>query len=132
MKYLLDTHTMVWAVAETAKLSPRVREILEDPHHQILVSPISFWEISLKHALGKVELNGLVPEDFSAACDAMDFDTLPLSPNVASTLRHLAAPHHKDPFDRMLIWQAICLKIPLLSKDQTVALYATEGLAVVW
>jgi PIN domain nuclease of toxin-antitoxin system len=132
MKYLLDTHTMVWAVTETAKLSPRVRDVLENPSHQILVSPISFWEISLKYALGKVELNGLSPEDFSAACVAMDFDTLPLSPDVASTLHQLAAQHHKDPFDRLLIWQAICLKIPLLSKDSTVARYATEGLKVVW
>ncbi|MDO8366840.1 MAG: type II toxin-antitoxin system VapC family toxin [Saprospiraceae bacterium] len=132
MKYLLDTHAMVWAITETSKLSPSVREILEDPNHQILVSPVSFWEISLKYSLGKLELVGVLPEDLPSACSAMDFDIQPLEPNVASTLHYLKGAYHKDPFDRMLIWHAIYLKIPLISKDPVVAMYSSEGLAVVW
>jgi len=132
MKYLLDTHTMIWAATETSKLSQIVRKILEDPKNQILTSPVSFWEISLKYALGKLELNGILPDDLPAACSDMDFDLLPLSANIASTLHHLKAIYHKDPFDRMLIWQAMCSKTTLISKDSKITLYSTEGLKVIW
>jgi PIN domain nuclease of toxin-antitoxin system len=132
MKYLLDTHTMIWAVADTAKLSLVVREILENPDHEILVSPVSFWEISLKCALGKLELNRVSPEDFPAACSAMEFDFFPLEAEVASTLHCLKALYHKDPFDRMLIWQALCAKVPILSKDTEITLYQSEGLKIIW
>lgn len=132
MIYLLDTHVMVWAVTDTSKLSPSVRGILENPNHQILISPISFWEISLKFALGKLELSGISPNDLPNACLSMDFDILPLEPIVASTIHQLKGAYHKDPFDRMLIWQAIYLKLPLVSKDPVVAVYSSEGLAVVW
>ena len=132
MRYLLDTHAMVWAITETSKLSPQVREILEDPNHQILVSPVSFWEISLKFALGKLELNHVLPEDLPNACVEMDFDIQPLEPEAASTLHHMKGTYHKDPFDRMLIWQAIYYKIPLISKDQIIAQYSSEGLTLVW
>ncbi len=132
MKYLLDTHVMVWATTNTSKLSPLVRTILEDPDHQILVSPISFWEISLKYKLGKLDLVGVAPEDLPSACSAMDFDIQSFEPSVASTLHHLKGNYHKDPFDRMLIWQAIYLKIPLISKDPVIEMYGSEGLVVVW
>jgi len=132
MRYILDTHAMVWAITDTSRLSPRVLEILQDPNHQILVSPISYWEISLKYALGKLELNNIQPEDLPKACLEMGFDIQPLEADVASTLHHLQGAHHKDPFDRMLIWQSIRLRIPLISKDPLIALYATEGLSIIW
>jgi len=132
MKYLLDTHAMVWAITKTSKLSPSVRVILEDPNHQILVSPISFWEISLKYSLGKLELEGVLPEDLPGACAAMDFDFQPFDANVAGTFHYLKGNYHKDPFDRMLIWQAIYLKMPLISKDPVIGMYGSEGLVVVW
>lgn len=132
MRYLIDTHVMVWAITDTSKLSPSVRGILENPNHQILVSPICFWEISLKFMLGKLELRGVSPDDLPQACSSMDFDILPLEPMVASTLHQLKGDYHKDPFDRMLIWQAIYLKLPLISKDPVVAMYGSEGLSVVW
>jgi len=132
MKYLLDTHAMIWAVTDTSKLSPAARKILENPDHEILVSPISFWEISLKYSLGKLDLRNVCPEDFPSSCIAMDFDILPLDPNIASTLHQLNATYHKYPFDRMLIWQALCLRLPLISKDSQIELYQSEGLKVVW
>jgi len=98
MKYLLDTHTMIWAVTDTAKLSLNARQILANPNHQILVSAVSFWEISLKYSLGKLELNNIAPEDFPTACTAMDFDILPLDAQAASTFHFLKATWHKDPF----------------------------------
>lgn len=60
----------------------------------------------------------------------MDFDILPLDAQAASTFHFLKATYHKDPFDRMLIWQALCLDVP--SKDAEIALYKSEGLKVVW
>ena len=132
MRYLLDTHTLIWAITDLPKLSITARSILENPDHQILVSPISFWEISLKYALGKLELRNITPEDFPAACLEMDFDVLPLEPKITSTLHHLQASYHKDPFDRMIIWQAMCLGIPWLSKDSQIELYQSEGLKVIW
>ncbi|MEO6758276.1 MAG: type II toxin-antitoxin system VapC family toxin [Saprospiraceae bacterium] len=132
MKYLLDTHAIIWAVTDPSRLSTAALLVLENPDHQILVSPISFWEISLKYALGKLSLHNVTPEDFPAACAAMDFDILPLEPKITSTLHNLRATYHKDPFDRMLIWQALCLDIPLVSKDLEIALYRSEGLKVVW
>jgi len=132
MTYLLDTHTMIWVITETSKLSPVARTIIENPDHQILVSPISFWEISLKFALGKLELHKVAPEDFPTACTAMDFDVLPLESKITSTLYRMQGTYHKDPFDRMLIWQALCLGLPLISKDVSIALYQSEGLQVIW
>lgn len=132
MRYLLDTHTLIWAIIDTPKLSLTARSILENTDHQILVSPISFWEISLKYALGKLELHNITPEDFPAACLDIGFDILPLEPKITSTLHHLQASYHKDPFDRVLIWQAMCLGIPLLSKDFEIELYRSEGLKVTW
>lgn len=132
MRYLLDTHAMVWALSDTSKLSDNVRQILEDPSNQILVSPISFWEISLKYSLGKLILSGITSDVFPGACLASDFDILPLDPKTAATLYLLKSTYHKDPFDRLLIWQSISLKIPLISKDATVTQYASEGLMGVW
>lgn len=132
MKYLLDTDTLIWSVLETTKLSPTVRNILQDANTQIYVSPVNFWEISLKHSIGKITFLHVRPEDFPAICSAMAFDLLPLHPEVAATSHQLTATHHKDPFDRMLIWQALCQKIPLLSKDDQINLYRSEGLEVIW
>ncbi|MCC7464749.1 MAG: type II toxin-antitoxin system VapC family toxin [Saprospiraceae bacterium] len=123
---------MVWALTNASQLSANVSQILENPSNQILVSPISFWEISLKYSLGKLLLEGITPEVFPSACLAVDFDILPLDPHIVATLHLLKSTHHKDPFDRMLIWQSILLKIPLISKDTMVAQYASEGLQVVW
>ncbi len=58
MSYLVDTHTLIWAVCSPGKLSPEVRLLLKNPNENILVSPVSFWEISLKYSLGKLYLEG--------------------------------------------------------------------------
>ncbi|MFN4254293.1 MAG: type II toxin-antitoxin system VapC family toxin [Saprospiraceae bacterium] len=75
MKYLLDTHTLIWAVTAPQRLSPAARQLIESPEQQILVSAVTFWEISLKHSLGKLLLEGIVPEDFPKICVQMDIDT---------------------------------------------------------
>ena len=132
MKYLLDTHTFIWAILEPEKLSQRVAEIFEDPGNQILVSAISFWEISLKHALGKLTLEKISPEIFPEICKQLDIEVLPLEGQVCATYHQLGAAFHKDPFDKMLIWQSKVLNIPLLSKDDLIKQYEVIGVTVIW
>jgi PIN domain nuclease of toxin-antitoxin system len=132
MKCLLDTHTLIWAITEPNKLSKKVRSIIETSENQILVSSISFWEISLKSSLGKLSLENIEPEDFPKLCAQMDIEVIAVDAISCSTYHHLNALHHRDPFDRMLIWQAKCLNIPILSKDESIKLYDPEWIQVIW
>lgn len=132
MKYLLDTHTLIWAITDPNKLSSKVREIIENPENQVFVSTISFWEISLKASIGKLSLENVEPEDFPALCTQMDIAVLSIDSITSSTYHQLKATHHRDPFDRMLIWQAIHLNIAILSKDEYIKMYESEGVKVIW
>jgi PIN domain nuclease of toxin-antitoxin system len=131
MKYLLDTHYLIWAITETSKLSKNVKIIIENPKNTILVSAISFWEISLKFSLGKLDLGPLQPENFQTACEQMGCEILDLNAETSSTYHQLLPKYHKDPFDRMLIWQAIKNNYTLISDDVNVQKYITEGLKVI-
>ncbi|HMQ59912.1 MAG TPA: type II toxin-antitoxin system VapC family toxin [Flavilitoribacter sp.] len=132
MTYLADTHVLVWAITDPEKLSPKVTGILESPDTHIMVSAVSFWEISMKYALGKLLLENIKPEDFPSLSAETGFESLPLSVEMYATYHQLNAAFHKDPFEKMLIWQAKCLKIPILSKDQKIRQYKSEGVSVIW
>lgn len=132
MSYLLDTHSLVWSVLTPAKLSPKVKVILRDAKQEVLVSAVSFWEISLKYALGKLHLEGLSPEDFVNAASDIGFGIIELDAKTTSTFYQLSATYHRDPFDRMLIWQAMQSDYTLISKDEQVQKYQSEGLKVLW
>jgi PIN domain nuclease of toxin-antitoxin system len=128
MKYLLDTHYLLWVVADTKKISRKVRNIITDPENEIIISAISFWEISLKSSLGKLTITGFAPEDLPAACLQMGFIIEPVSAQEASSYHQLTATFHKDPFDLMLIWQAIYNGYTLISADENVKKYISSGL----
>ena len=130
MTYLLDTHYILWSVSDTAKLTKKVKDILTNPDNKILVSTVSFWEISLKHSIGKLKLLGGFPEDMPHSCLQMGFNIEPLSAVDSSTYHKLKATYHKDPFDRMLIWQAISNGYTLVSVDINAKKYISEGLKV--
>ena len=132
MRCLLDTHALIWAIVEPDQLSTKVRQLIEAPENQILVSTISFWEISLKSALGKLILENVTPEDFPGLCAEMNIEIISLDAVSSSTYHHLRAVYHRDPFDRMLVWQAKSLRTPILSKDETIKLYESEGIQVIW
>ncbi len=83
MNYLLDTHTFLWAVFTPDKLGSTARTIIRDPAHLIYLSTISFWEISLKYALGKLELVNCVPDDLPEVALAMQLRFI--SPEAAET-----------------------------------------------
>ena len=132
MNCLLNTHTLIWAVTEPQKLSNRVKAILEDDDNEIFVSAISFWEIALKHSLHKLNLEALTPTDFLTAAIETGFRLLNLDSQTAITYHTLAATHHRDPFDRMLIWQALKNNYWLISKDESIHKYADISLNVLW
>ncbi len=67
MKYLLDTHYLIWALTDTKKISKKIVNVITDPGNEIIVSAVSFWEISLKSSLGKLTITGFAPEDFPSA-----------------------------------------------------------------
>lgn len=131
MTCLLDTHYMLWTVANTKKLSKEIKEMITDPENTIVVSTISFWEVSLKYALGKIIITGFLPEDLPDACAQMGFFIEPLSPFDSSRYHQLTAGYHKDPFDKMLIWQAIRNNYTLISNDSQIEQYVSEGLQLI-
>ena len=132
MNYLLDTHILLWAFFETDKLTDRVRQIIANRDNRIFVSSISFWEISIKVNTGKLRIGTTSIDALPEVCEGAGFDVLPLSAIEASSFHQLTATHHKDPFDRMLVWQAISNRHTLISDDENVRKYAASGLQVTW
>lgn len=132
MSYLLDTHTLLWALLDPGKLSKKVKLILEEPAHAVFISAVTFWEISLKYSLGKLDLQGIAADELPAVAAEAGFELLPLLPQEAAAYYKLEAGWHRDPFDRMLIRQAIDRGLTVISKDEQVARYRSSGLAVLW
>jgi PIN domain nuclease of toxin-antitoxin system len=132
MNFLLDSHTLLWAILDQKKLSPKVVGILEDPKNEIFVSAVTFWEISLKYSLGKLDLSNLLPDELPKLTEETGFSLLPLLAAESACYHNLNADWHRDPFDRMLIWQAIQNKLTLLTKDKNIARYKSVGLKSAW
>ncbi len=130
MKYLLDTHFLIWAVGGSKRLSRKIKETITDPANQIFVSVISFWEISLKTSLGKVVIKGIEPNELAGFCEQMGFFVAPLSAKESTTYHQLTAMHHKDPFDKMIVWQAISNDYILITEDENILKYVSSGLKV--
>jgi PIN domain nuclease of toxin-antitoxin system len=115
------------------RLSRPARRVLQDATVEVSVSAVSFWEMSLKQALGKLFLEGETIEGLVNAAAAHRCELLPLTVQVASTFHHLPLlGRHRDPFDRMLVWQAIQHDLTLVSRDRAMEAYQTEGLKILW
>jgi PIN domain nuclease of toxin-antitoxin system len=132
MIYLLDTHILIWSIFNSEKLSKKVDEILLNSDNLIFVSAINFWEISLKFQSGKLNLGKYNPIELESICQNMGFENIQLNTNDTKSVFRLNAEYHKDPFDRMLIWQAIKNDYILISDDENVKKYVSEGLKVVY
>jgi len=128
MRLLLDTHSFLWAALSPELLSDAARTAILDPSNDIFVSAISYWEISLKYGLGKLELEGITPEDLSEATTQLGFGPMDLDPSDAASFWRLPKTGHGDPFDRMLVWQAIQGDCTLVSRDGGLAAYERDGL----
>jgi PIN domain nuclease of toxin-antitoxin system len=133
MIYLLDTHTFIWAALESSKLSKNVHSIISNANNEIFVSTVSFWEISLKTSIKKFSFENIDIKDFPKYARDMDFSILDLQENETITFYELPQKEkHKDPFDRMLIWQAITKNMIMISKDESFDQYTKNGLKLVW
>lgn len=132
MNFLLDSHCFIWTVCDTKKIPDPVIAVLKDPAHRVFVSAVSLWEIALKHAMGKLTLNRLTPDQLRMAALEMGFELIALEPEDASSFNSLPRVQHKDPFDRMLAWQAIRGNYLLVSCDQELRAYASNGLQLFW
>lgn len=133
MAWLLDTHALLWALFEPEKLGRKTRATLKDPANEVLVSPLSYWEISLKSGLGKLILPETDPSEIPAAAHQLGLIEDPLTAEILSTFHRLPyAPDHRDPFDRLLIWQALRRKHTLLSKDRALPFFKAHGLKFEW
>lgn len=132
MNCLLDTHTVLWTLQEPERLSHRVVDLLNDEFNSFFVSAISFWEISLKFSLGKLNMGEVVPDEIPDLAAKAGFKFIPLSGEESSTYHQLHLTYHKDPFDRMLIWQAIKNNLILISNDKNMRHYHAFGLKMFW
>jgi len=121
LKFLIDTHLLIWAANEPEKLSSKAVSLMENPEHELLFSAASIWEIAIKNGLGRDDFKvdarllrrGLLDNDYTelaiTSAHAVFVESLPLI--------------HKDPFDRILVAQATAEGITLLTADSTVAKY---------
>lgn len=128
MKYLLDTHYFLWSILNSVKLPKAVKDLIVNQQNQVFISSITLWEISLKTSIGKLKIEGFSPADLPGLCSKLNFEIAALSEAESSTYHLLKADYHKDPFDRMLIWQSITKGYTLVTTDEKVKKYATEGL----
>lgn len=131
MNILLDSHILIWTLLQPSKLTSKQKEIILNPENSIFVSSISIWEISLKYSIGKLSLGKTTPEDILTASEESGFNLIDLEGNVASTFHNLPNIKHKDPFDRMLIWQCIQKKYHLMTNDKDFSAYKEFGLKIV-
>jgi len=132
MKYLLDTHVLLWSLFDTSKLSKSVKEIILNDQNDIYVSTISFWEISLKFSIGKLNLENIRPDELPSYMIKSGFEILNFDEFIASSFHKLPRLTHFDSFDRMLIWQSINSDMTIISKDEKFKEYLSHGLKLFW
>ncbi|HWT25615.1 MAG TPA: type II toxin-antitoxin system VapC family toxin [Solirubrobacteraceae bacterium] len=120
-RLLVDTHAVLWWLADDPALSSGARAAIADPSAEPLVSAASLWEIAVKRSLGKLRVPDDLPDEIAAA----GFGRLPVSPEHAWAVRGLPF-HHRDPFDRLLVAQAQAERLPVVTADVRFAPYGVE------
>ena len=123
MILLLDAHAVLWWLADDPTLDPAARSAIADPTNDVLVSAASIWEIEIKRALGKLE----APTGLVTAVEDAGFDVLPITGPDAERAGTLP-PHHRDPFDRMLVAQADRVGAIVVSRDAAFVAYGVDVL----
>jgi PIN domain nuclease of toxin-antitoxin system len=127
MRLLLDTCAFLWIAADAPELSSRAREIFRNPENEVYLSAISTWEIAVKHGLGRLPLPG-APEAYVPEL-RQRHEIEPLALNEESTLYLGRLPVlHRDPFDRMLVCQAIVEGMVILTPDELITQYPVRSM----
>src|SRR5947209_8108841 len=116
MRVVLDTHAMYWYIEGDPKLSSIALALVQDRSNEILISPASCWEIAIKISIGKWRLNRSYEEFVDIGLNQYGFKLLPIIPAYTAHLIELPF-HHKDPFDRLLVAQAVVESLPIISSD---------------
>lgn len=125
MRILLDTHALIWALATPDRLPAAIRRAVQAAENEVYASLASAWEIAIKVALGRLEFNVQAMEGTLAASG---IQTLGISLQHTARVAELP-PHHGDPFDRMLVAQALCESMTLVSRDRQLGRY---GVRILW
>lgn len=116
MRLLLDTHAFLWFVTDDRLLSAKAKSLIGDSTNEIIISPATYWEVAIKVSIGKYPLHVPFEQFFTAGIEGNSFQILQVEIRHANKLAALPF-HHKDPFDRMIISQAIVEQIPVVSVD---------------
>ncbi len=125
MRFIVDTQVWLWWHAEPEKLGPKARALLEDENNEAFLSAASVWEIAIKYSVKKLPLPEAPREYVSSRIASGQFSIMDITANHA--LECAALPmHHKDPFDRILVSQAMVERISILTADRIIRKYAVE------
>lgn len=128
MRLLLDTHAFLWFITNDAQLSAVAKAQIADPKNEILVSPASYWETTIKVSLKKYPLSVPFETFITQGISGNGFLILPIEPKHGAVVATLPF-HHKDPFDRLIVAQAMVEAIPLVSNDLQLDAY---GITRIW
>lgn len=127
MRLLLDTHTFLWFVLNDIHLSALAHALITDPNNTKLISPASYWELAIKVSTGRLVLTEPYDVFMQGQMNRNIFEVLPIDVSHTAVVATLPF-HHRDPFDRLLIAQAIAEKIPVLSADPVFDAYPVTRL----
>lgn len=127
MRLLLDTHAFLWFVLSDPRISEAASALIADPDNDIEISPASYWEIAIKISIKKYELQEPYEVFMERELATNQFRVLPIEPTHTAVLTSLPF-HHRDPFDRLLVAQAMVEKIPLVSNDTALDAYQVQRL----
>jgi PIN domain nuclease of toxin-antitoxin system len=125
MNLLLDSHTFIWWRDETHKLSSKALTEISNPQNDIFLSVVTAWELQIKISLSKFSIKGGLENAIKDERQSNNFQILPIELSHALYLENLP-PHHKDPFDRLLISQAIVENMTLISADSSFGKYKVK------
>ena len=122
MTVLLDTHTLLWWLWGSARLGKQAKALILADSTEIWVSAASLWETSIKTSLGRLDRLPSFEKEMRVEMERSGFRPLPITFDHALAVRELP-PHHRDPFDRLLIAQALCENLTLVTADPAIAAY---------
>ena len=128
MRYLLDTHTLLWFISEDKQLSDRARRLILDSSSEIFLSIASLWEIAIKVNIGKLSLDEPFEQLFPKELHFHKIKILDITVDNLVQLTTLP-PHHRDPFDRLIIAQALVESLPIIGVDR---IFDTYGISREW
>ena len=117
-QYLIDTHIVLWWLADDPKLTPKIKETISNPDNSVFISVVSLWEINIKDSIGKLQIE----KDYLRYLKQEGFDFLSVTTEHVMKLQELPS-YHQDPFDRLLICQSIVQGLTFITLDKKIIQY---------